>query len=221
MNQDFQKKRYDLEEVRKLWWQEPDDNRVFRAATEDIEEYPPEIQTIIKEEAERRHTTQDNTEPIPKQTMLQKGFSSVGLYCDPEETKDLESANQLIRLAFWTAVIGASITLVLSVVTCFGYSVLGLIVTPLGLVHAVVIFALAYGIHKRSRTCAVITFVYFVVSKIVQCVEMGNAKPIYWGILFGFLLFQGIRGTFAYHRLSSSVDIAKDKNEQKEIGESR
>jgi predicted phage tail protein len=53
-NQEFQKSRYDLEEVRKLWRREPDDNRVFRAATEDIEEYPPEIQTIIKEEAEQR-----------------------------------------------------------------------------------------------------------------------------------------------------------------------
>jgi len=213
MNQDFQKNRYDLEEVRQLWQQEPDDNRVFRASTEDIEGYPLEIQAIIKEEAERRRIAKTNTEPIPKQTMLQKGFSSVGLYCDPKETKDLESANQLIRLAFWTAIIGASITLVLSVVACFGYSVLGLVVTPLGLVHAVVIFALAYGIHKRSRICAVITFVYFVVSKIVQCVEIGNEKPIYWGILFGFFLFQGIRGTFAYHRLRRSIDITKDNNQ--------
>jgi len=49
------KKQYNLEEIRKLWQQEPDDNRLFRAATEDIEEYPPEIQTIIKEEAVRRH----------------------------------------------------------------------------------------------------------------------------------------------------------------------
>ena len=58
MTQDFQKKRYDLEEVKRLWRQEPDDNMVFRAANQDIEEYPPEIQTIIKEEAERRHAIQ-------------------------------------------------------------------------------------------------------------------------------------------------------------------
>jgi hypothetical protein len=47
-------RKYNLEEVRELWRQEPDDDRVFRATTEDIEEYPPEIQTIIKEEADRR-----------------------------------------------------------------------------------------------------------------------------------------------------------------------
>ncbi len=58
MTQGFQKKRYDLEEVKRLWRREPDDDMVFRAANQDIEEYPPEIQTIIKEEAERRHAIQ-------------------------------------------------------------------------------------------------------------------------------------------------------------------
>ena len=54
MNQDFPQKNYDLEEVRKLWRQETDDDRVFRAATKDLEEYSTETQTIIKEEADRR-----------------------------------------------------------------------------------------------------------------------------------------------------------------------
>ena len=45
---------YNIEEVKELWQQEPDDNRVFRAATEDIKEYAPEVQEVIKEEAERR-----------------------------------------------------------------------------------------------------------------------------------------------------------------------
>ena len=48
-------KKYNLEEAKELWRQEPDDNNVFRAAAEDIEEYPPEVQAVIKEEAKRRH----------------------------------------------------------------------------------------------------------------------------------------------------------------------
>jgi len=51
-------KNYNIEEVKELWKQEPDDNIVFKAATEDVEEYPPEIQSIIKEEAERRREAQ-------------------------------------------------------------------------------------------------------------------------------------------------------------------
>ena len=46
--------KYNLERAKELWRQEPDDSVVFKAATEDIEEYPSEIQDVIKEEAERR-----------------------------------------------------------------------------------------------------------------------------------------------------------------------
>jgi len=53
LNQDIQKT-YNMEEARKLWHQEPDDNRVYMAADKDIKEYPPEIQAIIKEEADNR-----------------------------------------------------------------------------------------------------------------------------------------------------------------------
>ena len=42
-------KNYNIEEVKELWKQEPDDNIVFKAAREDIKEYPPEIQSIIKD----------------------------------------------------------------------------------------------------------------------------------------------------------------------------
>jgi len=51
-------KNYNIEEVKELWRQEPDDNIVFRAATEDIEGYAPEVQAVIKAEAERRRKEQ-------------------------------------------------------------------------------------------------------------------------------------------------------------------
>ena len=46
--------KYNLERAKELWRQEPNDNSVFKAEIEDIEEYPPEIQNVIREEAERR-----------------------------------------------------------------------------------------------------------------------------------------------------------------------
>ena len=60
-------KKYNLEEVEELWRHEPDSNKVFRAATEDIDEYPPEIQAVIKEEAERRREAKPQRNTIPKQ----------------------------------------------------------------------------------------------------------------------------------------------------------
>ena len=46
--------KYNLERAKELWREEPNDNAVFKAEIEDIEEYPPEIQNVIREEAERR-----------------------------------------------------------------------------------------------------------------------------------------------------------------------
>lgn len=46
--------KYNIEEVKELWQHEPNDNAVFKAEIEDIEEYPPEIQNVIRGEAERR-----------------------------------------------------------------------------------------------------------------------------------------------------------------------
>lgn len=45
---------YSIEEIKKLWQQEPSDDYVLKAATEDKNEYPLEVQTIIEEEAIRR-----------------------------------------------------------------------------------------------------------------------------------------------------------------------
>lgn len=205
-------KNYNTEEVKELWKQEPDDNIVFRAATEDIEEYPQEIQSIIKEEAERRRTALANAKPIPKKTVVQKALSSVGLDYDPEETKDLRGAEGLIRLSLWSAILSASITLVFSVIACFGYSFRG--ITPLGFIDVVFVLSLAYGIYRKSRTCAVIVFVYWVVGKIGQFITVGEVASLVAGLFFGFFFFQGIRGTFAYHRLNRLVDIPQDKNGQ-------
>jgi hypothetical protein len=74
-----------LEEIKQLWQREPDNNVVFRAATRDIEEYPPEIQTVIKEEAERRRRALEQEQErekafVVKRVLLAEGLGrSIGL----------------------------------------------------------------------------------------------------------------------------------------------
>jgi hypothetical protein len=65
-------KKYNLEEARALWRQVPDDNAVFKAEVEDIEEYPPEIQVVIKEEAGRRRKINETAEENQKRSWLHK-----------------------------------------------------------------------------------------------------------------------------------------------------
>ena len=200
-------KNYNIKEVEELWKQEPDDNIVFKAATEDIEEYPPEIQAIIKEESERRRIAQANVKPTLKKTVVQKALSSIGLDYDPKETKDLQGADKLISLSLGIAILTASITFVFSIIACFGYSFLG--ITPLGLIDVIFVLALAYGLYRKSRTCAVIIFVYWVAGKIGQSIAIEETGPLVAGLFFGFFFFQGIRGTFAYHRLNRSIDTPR------------
>lgn len=207
-----------LNEIRGRWKEETDE-RVKKAANEDIEEYAPEVQSIIKEEAERRRAAQANTKPVPKQTAAQKTLSSFGLDYDPEETKDLQGAESLISCSLGAALLSASITLVLSVISCFGYSPLGM--TPLSFIDVVVVFALAYGIYRKSRICAVIIFIYWVVGKIGQSIAIEEAGPLVAGVFFGFYFFQGIRGTFAYHRLIKSVDNLQDEKGARNSSELR
>jgi len=59
-----------IQEIKELWRQEPDDNAVFKAATEDIEEYSPEIQAVIKEEAERRRKLNKTAEEGHRKSRL-------------------------------------------------------------------------------------------------------------------------------------------------------
>ncbi len=68
-----------IQEVKELWRQEPDDNAVFKAATDDIEEYPPEIQAVIKEEAERRRRLIETAEEDRKKSRLLK-FTWAGVF---------------------------------------------------------------------------------------------------------------------------------------------
>jgi hypothetical protein len=66
-----------------------------------------------------------------------------------------------------------------------------------GLFLAGLFAALAFGIHRRSRVAAVSALSFFLVARIFL-----GTPAIPWMVLFLSLLFlNGIRGTFAYHRI--------------------
>lgn len=69
-----------------------------------------------------------------------------------------------------------------------------------GLVDVALMFGLAFGIHKKSRTCAVIMLLYFAAGKVAPIIDSGNLTGTLVGLLFLLALLQGMTGTFAYHR---------------------
>ena len=103
-----------------------------------------------------------------------------------------------IKHAWVAAVISGCITLVATLVAMSGTDILGF--SAWELIDVALIFGLAFGIYRKSRACAVIMFVYFIASKILIMMETGRATGIFMAIIFGYYFWQGIAGTFAYHK---------------------
>ncbi|MHC4324808.1 MAG: hypothetical protein ACYSUX_11095 [Planctomycetota bacterium] len=55
-----------LAQIEKSWRQEPSDIAVLKAATENLNAYPPEVRTIIIEEARKRGLVDSDGRPVPE-----------------------------------------------------------------------------------------------------------------------------------------------------------
>ena len=102
-----------------------------------------------------------------------------------------------IKGAWIAAVVSGSITLVVILIALGGTSIMG--ITSANFVDVALIFGLAFGIYRKSRTCAVLMFVYFVASKILMMKQAGAPSGLLLAVVFAALFFQGIVGTFQYH----------------------
>ena len=86
----------------------------------------------------------------------------------------------------------------------------------LDLLAAVVVFGLAFGIYKRSRICAVLMFILWIllvgdrgIALVMGPMENKNLFFVLTLLIVGipfvgilaYFFFQGIRGTFIYHKL--------------------
>lgn len=71
-------------------------------------------------------------------------------------------------------------------------------------IDVVLIFALAFGIYKKSRVAATMMFIYFLLSKIWLVVETGQTNNLLISALFLYFYLQAMVGTFQYHKLMKS-----------------
>lgn len=103
-----------------------------------------------------------------------------------------------IKHAWIACVISGCITLIYSLLAISGKSILGY--SAWELVDTAFVFALAFGIYKKSRTCAVLMLVYFIASKIILIEASGKFTGIFLALIFIYCYVQGVIGTFQYHR---------------------
>lgn len=103
-----------------------------------------------------------------------------------------------IKNGWVAALISAGFTLVVTLLAVMGTSLFGF--TLWSLFDVGLILGLAFGIYKKSRTCAVLMLVYFIASKILIFLESTQATGIVIALVFAYYYWQAVLGTFAYHQ---------------------
>lgn len=107
-------------------------------------------------------------------------------------------------MAWVAGVISASLTLIVSLLPLLKVSVLGFNQSGvfLNVLGALFVGALAFGISRKSRICAVVLLGYFWFWKVVFVLQHGFILSGLWtGLLFLYCYVQGIIGTFNWHNL--------------------
>ena len=109
----------------------------------------------------------------------------------------LEKANSQIKGAWIAAFISAGITLIFAVMSLW----VDMPINIFAILDVVLIITLAILILTlKSRVAAVIILIYYALGQLTMIVNGQNGN-IGLMIAFGFAYYQGIVGTFSYHRL--------------------
>jgi hypothetical protein len=102
-------------------------------------------------------------------------------------------AERMVACGWITAAIAGLTTLVFSLSASFGLN-------HYNLVDAGLLLALAYGISRRSRICAVLALAYHILNRAI--LYYGSDMPpitIVITLIFGALYVLGVMGTFVHH----------------------
>ncbi len=147
----------------------------------------------------------------PQHTMLTSNSMQTNPYTAPSTDLVLEQPDEVIppevlkkiKSAWVVGIISGCINLVVTLLAMYGVAVLGFNVW--NLLDAALIFSLAFGIYKKSRSCAVLMLVYFVGSKIIIFADTGEFSGPFLSIVFIYFYIQGVIGTFTYHKLQKQI----------------
>lgn len=129
---------------------------------------------------------------------------------------DYVKADKAVKNAVIAALVSAGVTAVLSVFTIFT-NVEVLPVSPAFFVDIVVMLGLAFGVYKKSRVCAVLLLLYYLIGQISVWLSLGNVSSLPMALVFCYFYVQGIRGTFAYHSMTSNVSLDDEPKKTTEV----
>lgn len=121
---------------------------------------------------------------------------------------DRDEALKAMRHGAIAAVVSAAVTAGAMVLALAGPGdgLLGYFADPWLVLDIGLMLALAWGVHRRSRTAAVLLLLTFVVARIILALDTGRFPfPLLWLLLIWFFA-RAIRGAVVWHRLQRQVD---------------
>jgi hypothetical protein len=123
--------------------------------------------------------------------------------------KDLEKAENSIKVAWEAAGLVAVITFLALLANLAGFNIGDM--NLWSLIDVAFASLLAFGIYRKSRTCAVLMFLYYLLSKVITIVESPKTigGSIFLSLFFVWAFLNGIRGTFTYHKLTPEKERVK------------
>ena len=104
-----------------------------------------------------------------------------------------------IRNAWVACIVSGVLTVILAMIAMNGNSMGGH--SGYDVIDALFVFGLAFGISRKSRTCAMLMLAYFVLSKYLLFRASGQVNGLLFGIVFLYFYAMGVQGTFEYHKL--------------------
>ena len=72
---------------------------------------------------------------------------------------------------------------------------------PENFLDVIFVFVCAYGVYKKSRTAAIVLFVYFILSRIFISIEAGKVSGVFMSLVFLYFYAKAIQGAFSYKRI--------------------
>ncbi|HAG44929.1 MAG TPA: hypothetical protein DCL31_18380 [Clostridium sp.] len=122
---------------------------------------------------------------------------------------DNEKALKYIKTAWVLAIVSSLLTLLVVIISVLGNNnFLGL--SLYSLLDVVFVLGLAFGVYKKSRVCAVMLFIFFVLGQLNILISgMGSIGSFIMSVAFATGYFQGIRGTIHYHK-NKKIEINED-----------
>ncbi len=130
-------------------------------------------------------------------------------------TLDIDKAESKVKGAWMAGVASGTVTLVFTLVA-MKKNVWDFTISNLG--DVLLIYTAAFGIYRKNRACAILLLVYFITAKVLiwmRLVMITDLPKAVWvgyllfASLFFYFFFEGVRGTFVWHRLEREAKVKR------------